>query len=203
MELSDLAIFAAVAKCGGITRAATQVNTAVERDDSRASAGGGDRRCALRAAQPRRHPDGRRKAPAPHAERLASMSREPFWRPVTTASPRAPWRSARWKRRRRFGFPRSSHDSTRTIRSRISRFRPPRQRPWRSVLDGHLDGAFVAGPIEHPDLVAIRAFSEELVLITASRWRRLSALQQAKRATGLTISCSEPDARIGRSSSRS
>ena len=56
-----------------------------------------------------------------------------------------------------------------------------------SVLDGRLDGAFVAGPIEHPDLVATRAFSEELVLITASRWKSFSALQQAKRATGLTI----------------
>jgi DNA-binding transcriptional LysR family regulator len=55
------------------------------------------------------------------------------------------------------------------------------------VLNGDLDGAFVAGPIDHPDLVATRAFSEELVLITASRWRSVAELREAKRATGLSI----------------
>lgn len=46
-----------------------------------------------------------------------------------------------------------------------------------SVLDNQIDGAFVAGPIDHPDLVAVRAFEEELVLVTSRRWQDLAALR--------------------------
>ncbi|WP_322402630.1 LysR family transcriptional regulator [Massilia luteola] len=35
------------------------------------------------------------------------------------------------------------------------------------VLAGRLDGAFVAGPADHPDLLAEPVFSEELVLVTS------------------------------------
>src|SRR6185437_888044 len=35
------------------------------------------------------------------------------------------------------------------------------------VIDGRLDGAFVAGPLEHPGLEAKPVFREELVLVTA------------------------------------
>ena len=34
------------------------------------------------------------------------------------------------------------------------------------VRDRQLDGAFVCGPVEHPDLSVIRVYSEELVLLT-------------------------------------
>ena len=43
-----------------------------------------------------------------------------------------------------------------------------------AVLDGALDGAFVAGPIEHADLASTLAFREELVLVRP-------ALQQSRR----------------------
>ncbi len=36
------------------------------------------------------------------------------------------------------------------------------------VLDQRLEGAFVCGPVAHPDLIAERAFVEELVLMTAT-----------------------------------
>ncbi len=36
------------------------------------------------------------------------------------------------------------------------------------VLDRALDGAFVCGPVDHPDLLSEPMFSEELVLVTAS-----------------------------------
>ena len=35
------------------------------------------------------------------------------------------------------------------------------------VLDDHLEGAFVCGPVHHPDLTAERIFREELVILTA------------------------------------
>lgn len=37
------------------------------------------------------------------------------------------------------------------------------------VIEHHLDGAFVCGPVDHPDLVAELAFVEELALVTTQR----------------------------------
>jgi DNA-binding transcriptional LysR family regulator len=44
------------------------------------------------------------------------------------------------------------------------------------VLAGRLDGAFVAGPADHPDLLAEPMFSEELVLLTSPAIDSLGAL---------------------------
>jgi len=37
----------------------------------------------------------------------------------------------------------------------------------RQVVENQLDGAFVAGPIDHPEIVQERVFTEELVLVTS------------------------------------
>jgi DNA-binding transcriptional LysR family regulator len=55
-----------------------------------------------------------------------------------------------------------------------------------SVLDGTLDGAFVAGPIDHAELEALTAFREELVLITARRFESLHALRAGTPESGPT-----------------
>jgi DNA-binding transcriptional LysR family regulator len=55
-----------------------------------------------------------------------------------------------------------------------------------AVLDGALDGAFVAGPIDHAELTAATAFREELVLVTASRWTSLAALRAGTSESGPT-----------------
>jgi DNA-binding transcriptional LysR family regulator len=55
-----------------------------------------------------------------------------------------------------------------------------------AVLDGTLDGAFVAGPIEHAELGAITAFREELVLVTARRWANLASLRAGTPESGPT-----------------
>ncbi|HEY1935055.1 MAG TPA: LysR family transcriptional regulator [Acetobacteraceae bacterium] len=44
------------------------------------------------------------------------------------------------------------------------------------VLDGALEGAFVCGPIAHPDLHATSVFTEELALLTAPSVRSLDEL---------------------------
>jgi DNA-binding transcriptional LysR family regulator len=55
-----------------------------------------------------------------------------------------------------------------------------------AVLDGALDGAFVAGPIEHADLTATIAFREELVLLSAKRFTNLAALRAGTPESGPT-----------------
>ena len=54
------------------------------------------------------------------------------------------------------------------------------------VLDGTLDGAFVAGPIDHAELDSTVAFREELVLVTARRWASLAALRAGTPESGPT-----------------
>jgi DNA-binding transcriptional LysR family regulator len=55
-----------------------------------------------------------------------------------------------------------------------------------AVLDGSLDGAFVAGPIDHAELSTVTAFTEELVLVTARRWTSLAALRAGTPESGPT-----------------
>jgi DNA-binding transcriptional LysR family regulator len=54
------------------------------------------------------------------------------------------------------------------------------------VLDGSLDGAFIAGPIEHADLASTVAFREELVLVTAKHVKSLTELRAATLESGPT-----------------
>jgi DNA-binding transcriptional LysR family regulator len=54
------------------------------------------------------------------------------------------------------------------------------------VLDGTLDGAFVAGTIEHVELISTIAFREELVLVTARRWKTLASLRAGTPESGPT-----------------
>jgi DNA-binding transcriptional LysR family regulator len=55
-----------------------------------------------------------------------------------------------------------------------------------AVLDGTLDGAFVAGPIDHAELTAATVFKEELMLVTARRWASLAALRAGTPESGPT-----------------
>ncbi len=50
------------------------------------------------------------------------------------------------------------------------------------VLDGKLAGAFVDGPVHHPDLEGTPVFQEELVLISASRHRPILRAQDVNGA---------------------
>jgi DNA-binding transcriptional LysR family regulator len=55
-----------------------------------------------------------------------------------------------------------------------------------AVLDGALDGAFVAGPIDHAELTSVTAFREELMLVTARRWSNLAGLRAGTPESGPT-----------------
>ena len=67
------------------------------------------------------------------------------------------------------------------------------------VLDHQVEGAFVCGPVNHPDLVEEVMFREELVLVTA---RRVQTLQDALSRRDLKIVVLRPAAPIASGSRR-
>lgn len=60
------------------------------------------------------------------------------------------------------------------------------------VLDRELDGAFVAGPLDHPDVIKETVFREELVIVTAPSMTSLSDLGRIRglKILVLRVGCS-------------
>jgi LysR family transcriptional regulator, cell division regulator len=188
MELTDLLTFSTVARCGGITRAAGELNTVQSNVTNR-----------IRALEAEvgvplfdRHSRGMTLSAAgrrllPYAERLAALSREAMSAARDDGVPKGPLAIG-------------SMETTAAVRlpSLLARFHrrfPAVQLTLRtgttaalvaSVLDGSLDGAFVAGPIDHADLSVALAFKEELVLVSARRWTSLAALRAGTAESGPT-----------------
>lgn len=63
----------------------------------------------------------------------------------------------------------------------------PTEQNVQAVLHYELDGAFVAGPIEHPDLNFQTVIEEELVLVTDSFHQSLSAIEEIQNRTILVF----------------
>ncbi|HYM69634.1 MAG TPA: LysR substrate-binding domain-containing protein [bacterium] len=55
------------------------------------------------------------------------------------------------------------------------------------VLAYRLAGAFVAGPVQHPDLVETTVWTEELVLVTSSEWRSLREIVSPAREINIVV----------------
>ena len=189
MELSDLKTFAAVARCGGITRAAGELNTVQSNVTNRIRA------LETEIGTPlfERHARGMTLTDAgrrllPYADRLNALSNEALAAarddgvakgPLaigsmeTTAAVRLPPLLAQFHQR---------HPEV-----QLSLRTGPTALLAEAVIANALDGAFVAGPIDHPDLMSTVAFNEELVLLTARRWKTLAALRAGTPASGPTI----------------
>ena len=188
MELTDLLTFSTVARCGGITRAAGELNTVQSNVTNRIRA------LEAEVGVPlfERHSRGMTLSAAgrrllPYAERLAALSREAMSAARDDGVPKGPLAIG-------------SMETTAAVRlpSLLARFHrrfPAVQLTLRtgttaalvaSVLDGSLDGAFVAGPIDHADLSVALAFKEELVLVSARRWTSLAALRAGTAESGPT-----------------
>ena len=188
MELSDLLTFSVVARLGGITRAADELNTVQSNVTQRVKA----LEAEIGTALFERHSRGMTLTGAgrrllPYAQRMAALSREAMLAarddgepkgPLsigsmeTTAAVRLPLLLAEFHRRFpavRLGL------RTSTTADLVA-----------GVLDGTLDGAFVAGPIEHADLDTQIAFREELVLVSSRRWSSLKALRAGTPESGPT-----------------
>ena len=204
MELSDLVTFSTVARLGGITRAADELNTVQSNVTNRVKA----LEAEIGTRLFERHSRGMTLTGAgrrllPYAQRMAALSREAVLAarddgepagPLaigsmeTTAAVRLPSLLAEFHRR----FPAVQL----TLRT------APTADLVAAVLDGTLDGAFVAGPIDHGELTAVTAFREELVLVTARRWTSLAALAPARPNPGRPRWCSAPAAPTGSGSNR-
>jgi DNA-binding transcriptional LysR family regulator len=188
VELTDLLTFSAVARNGGITRAAEELNTVQSNVTQRVKA----LEAEIGTALFERHSRGMTLTGAgrrllPYAQRMAVLSREAVLAarddgepkgPLaigsleTTAAVRLPMLLAEFHRR----FPAVRLTlKTATTADLVA-----------AVLDGALDGAFVAGPIEHADLTATLAFREELVLVSAKCFNTLAALRAGTPESGPT-----------------
>jgi DNA-binding transcriptional LysR family regulator len=188
MELSDLLTFSAVARNGGITRAAEELKTVQSNVTQRVKALEAEMGVALFE----RHSRGMTLTGAgrrllPYAQRMAALSREAMLAARDDGEPKGPLAIG-------------SMETTAAVRlpPLLAAFHhrfPAVQLTLRtattadlmaSILDGALDGAFVAGPIEHADLISTVAFREELVLVTARRFTTLAALRAGTPESGPT-----------------
>jgi LysR family transcriptional regulator, cell division regulator len=188
MELSDLVTFSAVARTGGITRAADELNTVQSNITQRVKA----LEAEIGTALFERHSRGMTLTGAgrrllPYAQRMAALSREAVLAARDDGEPKGPLAIG-------------SMETTAAVRlppllARFHQHFPAVQLTLRTaptadlvagVLIGGLDGAFVAGPIDHAELTATTAFREELVLVTARRWTNLKALRAGTPESGPT-----------------
>ena len=188
MELSDLVTFSTVARVGGITRAASELNTVQSNITQRVKA----LEAEIGTALFERHSRGMTLTGAgrrllPYAERMAALSREALLAARDDGEPKGPLAIG-------------SLETTAAVRlpqllAAFHRRFPAVQLSLRTattadlvaaVLEGALDGAFVAGPIEHAELIAETTFREELVLVTARHWTSLAALRAATPESGPT-----------------
>ena len=188
MELSDLMTFSTVARLGGVTRAAEELNTVQSNITQRVKA----LEAEIGTKLFERHSRGMTLTGAgrrllPYAQRLAALSREAVLAARDDGEPKGPLSIG-------------SMETTAAVRlpallAEFHRRFPAVQLTLRTattadlvaaVLDGSLDGAFVAGPIDHSELTDVIAFREELVLVTARRWESLAALRAGTPESGPT-----------------
>src|SRR4029077_466578 len=188
MELSDLLTFSAVARLGGITRAADELNTVQSNVTQRVKALEAEIGTALFA----RHSRGMTLTGAgrrllPYAQRMAALSREAVLAARDDGEPRGPLSIGSMEPAAAGRLPALLADFHRRFPAvRLTLRTAPTADLVAAVLDGALDGAFVAGPIDHAELSSTVAFREELVLVSARRWTSLAALRAGTPESGPT-----------------
>ncbi|SDJ42895.1 DNA-binding transcriptional regulator, LysR family [Bradyrhizobium sp. Rc2d] len=188
MELSDLQTFAAVARTGGITRAAEELNTVQSNVTQRVKALEAEIGTALFERHSRGMTlTGAGKRLLPYAQKMAAMSREALLAARDDGEPKGPLAIGSMETTAAVRLPPLLADFHRRFPAvRLSLRTAPTADLVAAVLDGTLDGAFVAGPIAHADLIATSAFREELVLVSARRWASLAELRAGTPESGPT-----------------
>jgi len=188
MELSDLATFSAVARLGGITRAADELNTVQSNVTQRVKA----LEAEIGTALFERHSRGMTLTGAgrrllPYAQRLAALSREALLAARDDGEPRGPLAIGSMETTAAVRLPALLADFHRRFPAvRLSLRTATTADLVAGVLDGSFDGAFIAGPIEHAELTATVAFREELVLVTGRQVKNLAELRAATPESGPT-----------------
>jgi len=188
MELSDLLTFSTVARLGGITRAADELNTVQSNVTQRVKA----LEAEIGTALFERHSRGMTLTGAgrrllPYAQRMAALSREALLAARDDGEPKGPLAIGSMETTAAVRLPSLLAEFHRRFPAvRLSLRTSTTADLVAGVLNGTFDGAFVAGPIEHAELDATVAFREELVLVTARRWASLGALRAGTPESGPT-----------------
>ena len=188
MELTDLVTFSAVARTGGITRAADELNTVQSNVTQRIKA----LEAEIGTALFERHSRGMTLTGAgrrllPYAQQMAALSREAVLAARDDGVPKGPLAIGSMETTAAVRLPSLLAEFHRRFPAvRLSLRTAPTADLADAVLDGSLDGAFVAGPIDHAELTSVIAFREELVLVTARRWNSLAALRAGTPESGPT-----------------
>ncbi len=188
MELSDLGTFSTVARLGGVTRAADELNTVQSNITQRVKA----LEAEIGTPLFERHSRGMTLTGAgrrllPYAQRLAALSREAVLAAREDGEPKGPLSIGSMETTAAVRLPSLLAEFHRRFPAvQLSLRTAPTADLVAAVLDGSLDGAFVAGPIEHAELTDVTAFQEELVLVTARRWGSLAALRAGTPESGPT-----------------
>jgi LysR family transcriptional regulator, cell division regulator len=188
MELSDIQTFAAVARTGGITRAAEELNTVQSNVTQRVKA----LEAEIGTPLFERHSRGMTLTSAgkrllPYAQRMSALAREAVLAACDDGEPKGPLAIGSMETTAAVRLPRLLADFHRRFPAvRLSLRTAPTADLVACVLEGALDGAFVAGPIVHADLTTTSAFREELVLVSARRWATLAELRAGTPESGPT-----------------
>ncbi|MDO8397414.1 MAG: LysR substrate-binding domain-containing protein [Bradyrhizobium sp.] len=188
MELSDLVTFSTVARLGGVTRAADELNTVQSNITQRIKS----LEAEIGTALFERHSRGMTLTGAgrrllPYAQRLAALAREAVLAAREDGEPKGPLSIGSMETTAAVRLPSLLAEFHRRFPAvQLSLRTAPTADLVAAVLDGSLDGAFVAGPIAHAELTHVTAFQEELVLVTARRWASLAALRAGTPESGPT-----------------
>jgi len=188
VELTDLKTFSAVARTGGITRAAEELNTVQSNVTQRVKA----LEAEIGTALFERHSRGMTLTGAgrrllPYAQRMAALSREAVLAARDNGEPKGPLAIGSLETTAAVRLPPLLAEFHRRFPAvRLSLRTATTADLVAGVLDGTLDGAFVAGTIEHVELISTIAFREELVLVTARRWKTLASLRAGTPESGPT-----------------
>jgi DNA-binding transcriptional LysR family regulator len=188
VELTDLLTFSTVARTGGITRAADELNTVQSNVTQRVKA----LEAEIGTALFERHSRGMTLTGAgrrllPYAQRMAALSREAVLAARDDGEPKGPLAIGSMETTAAVRLPALLAEFHRRFPAvRLTLRTATTADLVTAVLDGTLDGAFVAGPIEHVELSSTVAFREELVLVTARRWTSLAGLRAGTPESGPT-----------------
>src|SRR5665213_2354998 len=188
MELIDLMTFSAVARCGGITRAAEELNTVQSNVTQRVKA----LEAEIGTPLFERHSRGMTLTGAgrrllPYAGRMAALSREAVLAARDDGEPKGPLAIGSMETTAAVRLPALLAEFHRRFPAvRFTLKTAPTADLVSAVLDGSLDGAFVTAPIDHAELTGVTAFREQLVLVKARRWSNLAALRAGTPESGPT-----------------
>ena len=186
--MTDLLTFSAVARLGSITRAAEELNTVQSNVTQRVKA----LEAEIGTALFERHSRGMTLTGAgrrllPYAQRMAALSREAVLAARDDGEPKGPLSIGSMETTAAVRLPILLAEFHRRYPAvRLTLRTAPTADLVAAVLDGALDGAFVAGPIEHAELSSTSAFREELVLVSARKWNSLASLRAGTPESGPT-----------------